>query len=209
VTDAPGIVTRLLALVGLAAILGGVHSLIVPIHLKRQGGGSVPLHLLQPREGGETPPRAPSQATDAPEITPAETPPASPPTPGEPLAVADDKIPLATGALLHERFMAGEAVLFLDARVKRDFDAGRITGALHMPHNRISSGDGLDELSMYASPGDETVLVIYCTGGDCEASEDTAILLEAAGYLNIIIMAAGYDDWAQAGLPVESGGGTP
>lgn len=203
-TDAPGIVTRVLALVGLAAILGGVHSLIVPVHLKRQGGGSVPAHLLQPRAVEPAPGQPPEPSGD--------TPPASPDasgTPANPGAASDGKIPLATGALLHERFMAGEGVLFLDARLKRDYDAGRITGALHMPHNRISSGDGLDELAMYASPGDDIVLVIYCTGGDCESSEDTAILLEAAGYLNIIIMAAGYDDWAGAGLPVETGGGTP
>lgn len=202
-TDAPGIVTRVLALVGLAAILAGVHSLIVPVHLKRQGGGSIPAHLLQPRAVEP----ATGEAQDA--LPTTESSPAIPAATPDAGAVPDGKIPLATGALLHERFMAGEAVLFLDARLKSDYDAGRITGALHMPHNRISSGDGLDELAMYASPGDETVLIIYCTGGDCEASEDTAILLEAAGYLNIIIMAAGYDDWAGAGLPVETGGGTP
>ena len=72
-----------------------------------------------------------------------------------------------------------------------------------MAHTHVSSGEGLDELMSFSPPEANDLIVIYCTGGDCQASEDTAILLEAAGYANIAIMAAGFDEWAAAGLPTE------
>ena len=96
-------------------------------------------------------------------------------------------------------------VWFLDARRRGDFDTARIEGALFMEHTHLSSGEGLDEILSYSPPEIEELLVIYCTGGDCQASEDTAILLEQAGYTNIAIMAAGFDEWKDAGLPTAEG----
>lgn len=187
---------RVLAIIGAASIAAGVHSLIVPVRLDRQSREIVipggPTQNGSQRDPGHHRDPAP----DTPDIN----------TPTDP---ADGKIGLDLASTLHEKFMAGEPVLFLDARLRDEFETGRIMGAIHMPHSRLSGGDGLDELAMFASPGEGTLLVIYCTGGDCEASEDSAILLDAAGYTNIAIMAEGYDDWAAANLPVEGTGVTP
>ncbi len=197
-------VTRILALIGLAAVIGGVHSLFVPVRLSRQGGGALPAGLLEaPAAEGDGRPGAGDGGADSP------GPGAEPGEGGDGEAAGGGKVSLEAAARLHERAMAGEAVVFLDARLESDYEAGHIAGALLMPHTRVSGGDGLDELAMYASPGEGAVLVIYCTGGDCEASEDTAILLEAAGYTRIVIMSAGYEDWAAAGLAVEAGGARP
>lgn len=194
---------RVLALIGLATIAGGVHSLVVPVHLERAGGG-----FTIPGGGGdadESDPTPPPESV----VTPAENhSEKAGPASEDPMEAAGptgpaDKISLDLASRLHEKFLAGEPILFLDARTPEDFAAGHIEGALNMPHSRLSGGDGLDELAMFTTPGDGTLLVVYCTGGDCEASEDAAILLEAAGYDNIAIMADGYDQWHDAGLPVE------
>lgn len=185
---------RLLAIIGLATLCAGVHALIVPVRLTRESQGFV---IPPERDSSE----------------PREADPATPPDPGAQTTseAGEGKIGLELAARLHERFMNGEPIWFLDARLARDFEAGRISGALHMSHTRLSSGDGLEEIMLYSPPEAGDLLIIYCTGGDCQASEDTAILLEAAGYTNIAIMAAGFDEWLEAGLPVEGvqPGGAP
>ena len=201
------ILTRVLALIGLATVAGGVHSLVVPVQLSLEDegfvipDGSSPMgkpedaETVSPIEHGAS--GNAEKGVDAPRTDPGAE------------SAGSGKIDIDLAASLHDRFLAGEPVLFLDARQADAFDAGHIMGALNMPHTRLSSGDGLDEMSMYATPGDGTLLVVYCTGGDCEASEDSAILLKAAGYTNIAVMADGYDDWAESGHPVEGAGVSP
>ena len=123
--------------------------------------------------------------------------------------LADREIGLETAAALHERSMRpGSGVWFLDARRAEAHGEARIAGALSMPSARLSGGDGVFALlDAGAEPGD--LFVIYCTGGDCEASLFTAEMLEVAGYRNSVVMEAGFDAWAEAGLPVERGPGEP
>ncbi|HHN78008.1 MAG TPA: rhodanese-like domain-containing protein [Phycisphaerales bacterium] len=201
---------RVLALIGLATIAGGVHSLVVPVHLERESGGfTIPGENEAGQSEDASRPAPSGSAEDSandPSAADAPSAGASDETNAAQAAGAAEpagKISLDLASRLHEKFLAGEPILFLDARNPEDFNAGHIEGALNMPHARLSGGDGLDEMALYASPGDGTLLVVYCTGGECEASEDAAILLEAAGYDNIAIMADGYDAWHDAGLPVE------
>lgn len=202
---------QVFSIIGLSAVIGGAHSLFEPVRLDRESTGfTLPEGVGTAADpGGATAPdpdpadRSASDAagepatsdTDAVNGVGTEEPNEAP--------IGDGKISLEVAAQLHERAMMGEPVWFLDARLRNEFDAGRIAGALFMVHTRVSGGEGLDELLMFSPPEAGDLLVIYCTGGDCQASEDTAILLEAAGYTNIAIMAAGYDEWAAAGLPTE------
>ncbi len=201
----------MLAIVGLDTLVGGAHSLLKPIRVDREksgftlpegiGGESSPLGNPQPPAAG------PETSGDQPAGDDAEAVESSQATqedgPATDASASDGKISLEIAAQLHERAMMGEPVWFLDARLRDDYDAGHIAGALFMAHTHVSSGEGLDELMSYSPPETGDLLVIYCTGGDCQASEDTAILLEAAGYTNIAIISAGFDEWAAAGLPTE------
>ena len=125
--------------------------------------------------------------------------------------LADRVISLETAAALHERAQRpGSGVWFLDARRPDQHARAHVAGALSMPSNRLTGGDGVFALmDAGAQPGD--LFVIYCTGGDCDASELTAEMLDVAGYANSVVMDAGFDAWARAGLPVERarGGDTP
>ena len=197
--------SQILAIIGLGAVLGGTHSLIVPISLERESTG-----FVIPDSQGESPDQ-PDTSPD-PESTTAPAGATSPSDPSEQPADEESsdsagagKIDLALAASLHERAMMGEPIWFLDARREEDFVKGHIAGAMFMSHTSVSSGDGLDRLAMFSTPELGDLLVIYCTGGDCQASEDTAILLEQAGYTNMAIMEAGYDEWVAAGHPTEEG----
>ncbi|MBL4810031.1 MAG: rhodanese-like domain-containing protein, partial [Phycisphaerales bacterium] len=63
---------------------------------------------------------------------------------------------------------------------------------------------------MDSIPMDGTI-VLYCVGGECDASKNTAALLEQYGYTDLRIMGAGYEHWVAAGFETATGSdkGTP
>lgn len=209
-----------LALIGAATILGVVHSLIVPsnLTLDTSGGFTVPgqgIGTVGVRKeavgdevlGGEV--QDVPGTSDAPDVDPAAG--ASPEPEREQSAAEheEDKISLEQALELHGLAMSGEPVFFLDARLESDYKAGHIDQALSMPFSRLGTDEGMSFIMMLATPGDGTLFVIYCTGGDCEASEDTAIRLKDLGYDNFAIMADGFETWKAAGYPVSAGEGGP
>jgi rhodanese-related sulfurtransferase len=196
---------QVLTIIGLATVVGGTHSMFVPVSVALESKGfKIP---GSDSTGASRDPSPDAGDADLPETAAGDVAPDAPPADNTDGTHAGDtsgnKIDLALAHELHQRAMMGEPIWFLDARREDDFTAGHIAGALWMMHTRVSSGDGLDELAAFSSPELGDLLVIYCTGGDCQASEDTAILLEQAGYGNMAIMEAGYDDWVAAGYPTE------
>lgn len=199
------VVAQTLALIGTATVLGVVHSMVVPsnLTLDTEAGFTVPgAGSRQTSDAGEgSAPPASAEAAHAAE--PDQVPDAAP------TEDAGNKVSLSEAADLYGLAMAGEQVIFLDARLESDYEAGHIDGAFSMPFTRLGTDEGIDTILMLASPGDETLFVIYCTGGDCEASEDTAIRLKDLGFDNFAIMADGFEDWKAAGHPVSAGTGGP
>lgn len=196
--------TRVLAIVGLGFLLGAGHAVVrsavmgeLPIVLTREtagsGGTGVP-PLVQPIPEDTT---APPVATPPPGGT-GVPPLVSSASDGLDAPVKPGSITLREALALHE-----QGAWFLDARHEEDFAAGHVSGAVLMPASRTTTPPGQNDLD--AIPPGSTV-VIYCTGGDCDASENTAIRLEQLQYeFDIRIMGKGYSDWADAGLPTESG----
>lgn len=89
-----------------------------------------------------------------------------------------------------------QGAVFLDARTREEFDAGHILLAFWLPFDQVFTAHGAEVLPMIDPSG---TVVIYCVGGDCDASEQTAIRLEAElGFTDLRIMGAGYDDWVAA-----------
>lgn len=176
--------TRVVALAGLAGVVGVGHSLFVPVYLTRQADAS-------------------AVAADVVDADPADSGDgdanAGPAEPSEDI-YPPGYVGLAGGYELFQRAQTGEPVWFLDARRPDEFEQGRIAGAIFMPANRVNSAEGLEDLAFVDPTG---TVVIYCVGGDCDASENTAVLLEQLGYSDIVIMKAGYTDWVAAGYPIE------
>lgn len=189
---------RLLAIVGLGFLLGVGHSVARTTLMGKRG-----LVLTLQTQDGTQPVETPSHPAPTPggQLPPAGT---------EPTSDADPlDAPVNSGhiTLREAKRLFDEGAYFLDARHLEDFEAGHIEGAVSMPASRVLTRDGIDALD--AIPPESTV-VVYCTGGDCDASENTVINIQASAYtLKLVILGKGYDDWAAAGLPTESGEPTP
>lgn len=182
---------RLLAIVGLGFVLASGHSFVRvawfdqrPVALTRQSP------QVSPRPAADPVPR-PDAGVGAGE--------------GQTRSPLDE--PVKAGSItLREAFeLFEQGAFFLDARYEEDYLAGHVEGAFLMPAARVSTADGRADLDIVEPGG---TVVIYCTGGDCDASENTAIRIENSGYsFDIRILGKGYTDWVEAGLPVTTGGG--
>ncbi len=132
-----------------------------------------------------TPPAATTKAT-----TTSTTPPGSTATPAAEIHDA---------AWLSAQIDAGAAVV--DARPREEFLAAHVPGAVSLPFAEFSTGrpQALDFL-----PTDSPI-VIYCSGGDCDASHKVATMLGSFGFSQTVLFDPGFPAWEQAGLPVEKG----
>lgn len=184
--------TRALAIVGLGFVLATGHQFVRTGWL---GHPSVAVTRQTPPTGDPAPPTPARLPSDSGPAAPAhET-----PVDAEPSSPLD--APVKAGSItLREAFeLYEQGVFFLDARHEEDYNAGHIEGAFWMPATRVTTEDGRNELSIVEPGG---IVVIYCTGGDCDASENTAMRIERTGFnFDIRILGKGYTDWADAGLP--------
>lgn len=102
-----------------------------------------------------------------------------------------------------------DALVFVDARDDDHFQKGHIPGAYQLdPYHPEKYLDAVVPVCQNAE-----IVVVYCTGKDCDDSELAAILLRNIGIPNdkIFVYAGGYDDWTGGHNPVETGarmGGT-
>ncbi|MBE0523502.1 MAG: rhodanese-like domain-containing protein [Methanosarcinales archaeon] len=81
----------------------------------------------------------------------------------------------------------------LDVRTQEEYDAGHIANSLLIPHTDIS--DRLDEV-----PEDMPILV-YCRSGRRSAIASQALIDN--GYSEVYNMQGGFNEWENAGYPVQ------
>lgn len=170
---------RIFAIIGLGVTIGAADSWLRPTTISLKPN-SAPV----PTQRAETP--APDSA--------AETPPAAKDTAP---SHADDMMIDAKRA--KEMFDSG--VVFLDARIESAYKDEHIAQAFWL--NSKTFGTPAASEAMKVLDASQPV-VIYCDGGDCDASRNLAILLQQAGFSKIYIFEAGFPDWKKHGFPVES-----
>lgn len=105
---------------------------------------------------------------------------------------------LADTAEVQALSASGEALL-LDARSAKDYDAGRIPGALSLPDSRRAEFYPL--LAELLEPGQR--LLVYCSGQTCDESLNLCLFLREQGHTNLILYLGGITAWKEAGLPIE------
>lgn len=108
-----------------------------------------------------------------------------------------------TERLFHDpRYQEG-LVIFIDARDQAHFAEGHIPGAY--PLDRYHPDKDLAADLTPCQTADQ--IVVYCTGGECEDAEYTAILLREAGVPNekLFVYGGGFEDWSASHLPLEEG----
>lgn len=183
-------ITRMLALVGLGLLLGAADSWIRPVQLRLipQGPASAPAPAVST-------PQAPAAAnTSSPTTPPTTSPAAIPAELGLEITVPQAKALFDSG------------VMFVDARPDDEYSVDRVQGALHLT-TAMFSGEHAPEALAILDPA--APVVIYCSGGDCDASHSVGIRLQQAGYAKIHIMVDGLPGWKEAGHPIDASPVTP
>lgn len=193
-----------LALVGVVA--GGLHSAFVPVSVVPEA--PPPLPPLEspptPQTTSTTPPSIPVGTQSSPS-TPAASSATQKPASDSAAALAkptgnsDIDITLAQAKALYD-----QGTMFVDARSAEEFAAKHIEGAVSLPLDAFSGGKRPEALDIL-DPGAR--VVIYCGGGDCHASHDVAIRLNAFGYKLCYVMKDGIPAWEAAGYPTMQGQG--
>lgn len=90
---------------------------------------------------------------------------------------------------------SGAEFVLVDTREDREWDAGRIAGAIHL-------GKGIIERDVEkAIPEFDRKIVLYCGGGFRSALSADA--LQRMGYTNAYSLDGGWRAWTAANLPVE------
>ena len=108
-------------------------------------------------------------------------------------------IAFITLAEAEELFSRGEAI-FIDSRPQEDYRKGHILGALNIPFEEKKKNDLLSQRPL---PQDQT-LVVYCDGAECQSSVELAEILHQRGFTSLKIFFGGWEEWAQAGLPLSA-----
>lgn len=97
-----------------------------------------------------------------------------------------------------------EGMAFIDARTDSERTVGTVEGAFHLQTQDFITGLAqpvLDQIDP-AFP-----VIIFCGGGDCDASENVFQRLVGRLYEEVYIMHEGYGAWEAAGHPTEPVGG--
>ncbi|MDQ7782529.1 MAG: rhodanese-like domain-containing protein [Desulfomonilaceae bacterium] len=89
--------------------------------------------------------------------------------------------------------------LFVDTRTREEYSEGHVKRALFLPAYEK------EEQFLTVEPllTEDSLLILYCHGPECEMAEQVAGFLVQLGYKKLAIMSAGYEAWRRAGYPVE------
>ncbi len=93
-------------------------------------------------------------------------------------------------------------VIFIDAREKKQFDESHIPDAYHITPKSFFDNTLPEDMPFWP---EDAVIVVYCTGGDCESSHLVrSRLIHEKQFKRVYVMTAGLPGWIEARLPVES-----
>jgi molybdopterin/thiamine biosynthesis adenylyltransferase/rhodanese-related sulfurtransferase len=107
------------------------------------------------------------------------------------LAAARAEIDEISTPEAHALLESGERPVFVDVRLREEWDEGHLPGALHLPRNNLES-------RVEALIPDKTrALVVYCESGARSAFATQA--LHELGYEHAVNLAGGFADWKRNG----------
>jgi len=92
-----------------------------------------------------------------------------------------------------------QPLILIEALPERYYLEGHLPGAVHLPHDRVR------ELAPALLPDKAATIVTYCASATCQNSHIAADTLHAMGYGDVSVYAGGKQDWAEAGLSLDSG----
>jgi len=115
--------------------------------------------------------------------------------------VPDSRDPIQAKMPMVKKFHDADAALFVDAREAVEYAEGHIAGAVSLPFDEAFKDP---KKLATIDPGTKPIIV-YCGGGDCEASRNLAYSLIDAGRKKVVIFEDGFPAWKAAGYAVATG----
>ncbi len=100
-------------------------------------------------------------------------------------------------ASLDQETGAPRDFVLLDARSREAYDRGHISGAISLPHARITA----ETLAQYDA---ETLFVVYCNGPHCNGADKAALRLARLGR-PVKKMIGGVEGWHDEGFDLVPG----
>ncbi|MGQ0628854.1 MAG: rhodanese-like domain-containing protein [Phycisphaerales bacterium] len=216
-----GVALKALAIMLASGLIGLVHSRLSPLPLDVPRPESIDAVLArlddkavnkgaasaaQPAAADKDKDKAPidrSAPADPPAAQPAPAAPAPAPAPsGTGQAAPADTLMLSLeqAKTLHARVASAGDVAFVDARNPEEFATGRIPAATNLPPSAFLGGAIPADLDMIPR---SLIVVVYCGGGECDASKLTATRLRELGYEKVYVFEQGMTGWKAANLPIE------
>jgi rhodanese-related sulfurtransferase len=107
-------------------------------------------------------------------------------------------VPLISRAELQQAIADGR-VIVVDALPSSYYERAHLPGAINLVEAEVA------ERAASLLPDRHASIVTYCSNAACGNSETVATLLFKLGYADVRKYRDGIQDWAEAGLPVESG----
>jgi rhodanese-related sulfurtransferase len=105
---------------------------------------------------------------------------------------------LITRSDLQSAIDAGSATV-LDTLAGAHWEKRHLPGAIPL------HADHVDQVHRELLPDRDALIVTYCSDATCGNSQEVATKLENLGYTNVGTYREGIADWAEAGLPLETG----
>ena len=90
------------------------------------------------------------------------------------------------------------AATFIDARHDFEFAQGHIHGAVNIPLTHFDQSIHLVDQFLKSDR-----FILYCDGVACNSSIELAVKLTERGFTHIEVFFGGWQDWTNAGYPVE------
>lgn len=165
----------------------------------------------RPYEGGQSgaiTPETGGQGIDSPPVEPIQADPVqSGPIQSDPIQPDSAQAELPEYYISVERAFQywEEGMPFVDARTDHEREVGTIEGAVHLETRHFLPGGRVEPILEQLDRS--FPVVVFCAGGDCDASENVAQRLIGRGFTEVYIMHEGFGAWQAAGHPTQPAGG--
>lgn len=94
-------------------------------------------------------------------------------------------------------YLENGGAFIVDAREDHEYDEGHLKGAVHLPVSKVFL---VYNRIMEAGAQVNDRVIVYCGGGDCEASHDVADVLRQYGHQDVLIYEKGWQEIESSGL---------
>ncbi len=91
-----------------------------------------------------------------------------------------------------KKYLNDPSFLIIDARNDIDYGNGHIENAINIDAYLMDQTEYFKQITML--PKDK-ILIIYCSGGNCDASEKLAKDILSFGFKNVLVYYGGWEEW--------------